>query len=81
MILKSEYFQKFKDRYVNVDSIVKNGKKIDVALKSSENFTFSQINLDSLEKGNYQLFGKVFSFSPVTDYKIEENFDFQFTKD
>ncbi|MDT8412556.1 MAG: hypothetical protein RQ875_08860 [Vicingaceae bacterium] len=61
-------------RHIIIEEVKKNGSSINPKYSSTNDYTFANIRLDSLEKGNYQIKGKVryYTVKGIKDYMFKE---------
>lgn len=75
--LSSHIFGIEEDRYIKIDSVLKNGKKVNVSVDKMQQFTFQRLSLDSLMPGTYQVFGTGIIFRNGNDQVESFSHDFE----
>ena len=75
--LGSRVFGNVEDRYVEIDSVSRNGKGINVNIDYFQQFTFQRLSLDSLMPGTYKVFGTAIAFSNGNERTESFNHEFE----
>lgn len=74
--VESQGFQMIDKKLLKIDSISRNSQPIKTKASIDWNYSVFTIDLDSLDPGNYQIYGTATGFSG--DTKIIENFEYKF---
>lgn len=79
--LESDFFQYLKKRYIEIDSIIINGKlNNDIQANIEKSEEIAKIKVSAPIHGEYKIYGKLTGFYNDGEYKVVEPFEYQYNK-